>query len=228
MAGRPRVMLIDDEPDLTEPLAAYLADLGYDVTTAPSGADALRKLARQPADLAVLDLTMPGLSGLDLLRRLQDDHDLAVLVLTGNTDPVERIAGLETGADDFLLKPVEPQELAARIGGILARRGRGRRDLLRLEHVSVDLTASRLLRVGERPERLGPGEVMLLRAFMRQPNRVLTRDQLIELAPADSLEANDRAIDTRLARLRRKLDTDAIVTVRGHGYMFVPPFDKAE
>ena len=228
MAGRPRVMLIDDEPDLTEPLASYLADLGFGVDTAASGPEALLKLDRTPADLAVLDLTMPGLSGLDLLRRLRDRHGMAVLILTGNKDPIERIAGLETGADDFLLKPVEPQELAARIGGILSRRGSGKRDVLRLERVSVDLTASRLLRVGEKPERLGPGEVVLLRAFLRHPNRVLTRDQLIELAPAESLEANDRSIDTRLARLRRKLDTDAIVTVRGHGYMFVPPFDKSQ
>ena len=228
MAGRPRVMLIDDEPDLTEPLAAYLSDLGYLVDTAASGAEALRKLERQPSDLAVIDLNMPGLSGLDLLRHLRDSHDMATLILTGSQDTVDRIAGLETGADDFLVKPVEPQELAARIGGILARRGRGRRDLLRLERVSVDLTASRLLRLGEKPERLGPGEVMLLRVFMQHPNHVLTRDELMELAPAESLDANDRAIDTRLARLRRKLDTNAIVTVRGHGYMFVPPFEKAE
>lgn len=228
MAGRGRVMLIDDEPDLTEPLAAYLADLGFVVETAGSGAEALRKLDQQGADLAVIDLNMPGINGLDLLRRLRDSHDMAMLILTGNRDTVDRIAGLETGADDFLVKPVEPQELAARIGGILARRGRGRRDLLRLERVSVDLTASRLLRLGEKPERLGPGEVMLLRTFMQHPNHVLTRDELMDLAPADSLDANDRAIDTRLARLRRKLDTDAIVTVRGHGYMFVPPFDKAE
>ena len=228
MAARLRVMLIDDEPDLTEPLAAYLSDLGYLVDTAMSGAEALRKLERQAADLAVIDLNMPGLSGLDLLRHLRDGHDMATLILTGNQDTVDRIAGLETGADDFLVKPVEPQELAARISGILARRGRGRRDLLRLERVAVDLTASRLLRLGEKPERLGPGEVTLLRVFMQHPNHVLTRDELMELAPAESLDANDRAIDTRLARLRRKLDTGAIVTVRGHGYMFVPPFEKAE
>lgn len=221
-------MLVDDEPDLLEPLAAYLADLGYEVDAAASGPEALRKLDRQPADLAVLDLNMPGLSGLDLLRRLRDDHGIPVLVLTGNRDPVERVAGLETGADDFLLKPIEPQELAARVGGILARRGRGRRDVLRLERVSVDLSASRLLRFGAAPERLGPGEVMLLKAFAAHPNRVLTRDELIELAPADTRDANDRAIDARLTRLRRKLDTDAIVTVRGHGYMFVPPFDKVD
>jgi DNA-binding response OmpR family regulator len=116
MAGRARVMLIDDEPDLTEPLASYLGDLGFSVDTAASGPEALRKLDRQSADVAVLDLNMPGFSGLELLRRLRDTYGMAVLILTGNQDPVERIAGLETGADDFLLKPVEPQELAARIG----------------------------------------------------------------------------------------------------------------
>jgi DNA-binding response OmpR family regulator len=224
---RPRIALVDDETDLAEPLADYLSDRGYEVYVAGSGAECIHILERHAIDLTVLDLGLPDGGGLDLLRRLRDTYSTAVLVLTGNPDLVERIAGLEIGADDFVVKPVEPQELAARIDGILHRRGAGGHEIVRLERSTVDLTASRLLRHGRDPERLGAGEVTLIQAFVRHPNRILTRDELMDMAPAESLEANDRSIDTRLARLRRKLDTDAITTVRGHGYMFVPPFEKA-
>ena len=220
--------MVDDEVDLQEALAEYLGDVGFDVKTAGSVAECERLLDQFSFDLIVLDLNMPGSSGLDYLGRLRDRFEGAVLVLTANTDMVDRVAGLETGADDFVVKPVDPQELAARISGILQRRGTGRRDLIRLERVTVDLTASCLLVQGQQPERLGPGEVVLLRIFAQRPNTILTRNELIELAPAESLDANDRAIDTRVARLRRKLDTEAIVTVRGHGYMFVPPFSRME
>ncbi len=226
MAYRPRIALVDDEADLLEPLADYLSDMGYDVETTGSAAGCLRILERHPVDLIVLDLGLPGEVGLEFLRRLRDSHEAAVMVLTASPDPIDRIAGLEIGADDFVAKPVEPQELAARIGGILQRRGVGRRELIRLERVSVDVAASRLMRFGQAPERLGPGEVVLIQALAGNPNRILSRDDLMDLAPAETLEANDRSIDTRIARLRRKLDTEAIVTVRGHGYMFVPPFDK--
>lgn len=226
MARRPKVAVIDDEIDLQEALSEYLSDLGFDVMTAGSVEGCERLLAGDVFDLIVLDLNMPGSSGLDYLGRLRDHFDGAVLVLTANTDSVDRIAGLETGADDFVVKPVDPQELAARISGILQRRGASKRELIRLERATVDLTASCLLQHGKAPERLGPGEVVLLRVFAHRPNVILTRNELIDLAPAESLDANDRAIDTRVARLRRKLDTEAIVTVRGHGYMFVPPFSS--
>ena len=218
--------MIDDEIDLLESLAEYLTNVGFEVRTATSAAGCERLLEQGESDLIVLDLNMPGSDGLEFLRALRDRCDCAVLVLTANSESVDRIAGLEIGADDFVVKPVDPQELAARISGILQRRGASRRELVRLERATVDLTASRLLLHGKAPERLGPGEVVLLRAFSARPNRILSRDELIELAPAESLDANDRAIDTRVARLRRKLDTDAIVTVRGHGYMFVPPFSQ--
>lgn len=226
MARRPKIAVIDDEIDLQEAVAEYLGDIGFDVKTAGSVAGCERLLDQDTFDLIVLDLNMPGSSGLDYLGRLRDRFDGAVLVLTANSDQVDRIAGLETGADDFVVKPVDPQELAARISGILQRRGTGRRELVRLERATVDLSASCLLVQGKAPERLGPGEVVLMRVFARRPNVILTRNELIEMAPAESLDANDRAIDTRVARLRRKLDTEAIVTVRGHGYMFVPPFSR--
>lgn len=223
MARRARIAIIDDEVDLSEALAEYLTDLGYEVERAASIPEFERLLRKSSFDLLILDLNLPGESGLDFLSRSQHLHDLPVIILSANTDPVERILGLELGAADFVVKPAEPQELAARAGNLLQRQGRARRDVLRLERATVDMTASRLLLVGRPPERLGAGEVMLVRAFAARPHQVLTRDELMDLAPAESLDVNDRSIDTRIARLRRKLDTDSIVTVRGRGYMFVPP-----
>lgn len=223
MARYAKLVLVDDEPDLVEAFADYLSALGHEVRTAGSAAECDLLLDREPADLVVLDVNMPGENGLDYLRRLRETRAMPVLVLTGVPDPVDRILGLELGADDFVLKPCDPQELAARISGLLNRYRITTREVVRFEQATVDLTASRLLRIGQPPERLGPGEVMLIRAFAARPNILLTRDELMDLAPAESFDANDRAIDTRIARLRRKLATDAIVTVRGHGYMFVPP-----
>lgn len=223
MARYAKLVLVDDEPDLAEAFADYLSALGHEVRTASSAAECDALLDRDPADLVVLDVNMPGESGLDYLRRLRETRAMPVLVLTGVPDPIDRILGLELGADDFVLKPCDPQELAARIAGLLNRYRITTREVVQFEHATVDLTASRLLRIGHPPERLGAGEVMLVRVFAARPNILLTRDDLMDLAPAESTEANDRAIDTRIARLRRKLATEAIVTVRGHGYMFVPP-----
>ena len=168
---------------------------------------------------------LAGEEALDVLRRLRDRHPAPLLALMPGADPVERVAGLEIGADDVVAAPAEPQEVAARVGNILERRGIGRQETARFERATVDLVAARLLRPGAPPERLGPGEVALIRAFTRAPNRVLGRDDLLDAAAAESAEAGDRTVDARVARLRRKLDTEAFVTVRGHGYMFVPPFD---
>ena len=223
MARYAKLVLVDDEPDLVEAFADYLSALGHEVRTASSAAACDALLDRDPADLVVLDINMPGENGLDYLRRLRETRAMPVLVLTGVPDPIDRILGLELGADDFVLKPCDPQELAARIAGLLNRYRITTREVVQFEHATVDLTASRLLRIGHPPERLGAGEVMLVRVFAARPNILLTRDDLMDLAPAESYEANDRAIDTRIARLRRKLATEAIVTVRGHGYMFVPP-----
>jgi DNA-binding response OmpR family regulator len=223
MARGQRIALVDDEIDLLEPLADYLTDLGFEVEVALSTAQCEQMLTKARIDLIVLDVNMPGENGLDFLRRIQGSFHGAILMLTANPDDIDRIVGLEAGADDYVSKPVEPQELAARISGILKRRSGLRRDLIHFETVTVDLTASCLLRPGEPPERLGPGEVALLRTFADHPNRVLSRDVIIELAPAEDRDPQHRAIDTRVARLRRKLGTESIQSVRGEGYRFVPP-----
>ncbi|WP_043367357.1 response regulator transcription factor [Belnapia sp. F-4-1] len=223
MAQRARIALVDDDIDLAETLAEYLSDLGHEVAIAGSVAALRRLLALQPPDLIILDLGLPDLGGLEALRTLRTRSAIPVLILSAEANPIERIVGLELGADDFVGKPAEPQELAARVAGLLERSGGPTRRLVRLETATVDLGAARLLRLAAPPERLGPGEVALLRVLAQQPGRVFSREELMELAPAESLDADDRAIDTRIARLRRKLATEAIVTVRGRGYAFIPP-----
>ena len=222
MHRRARIVIVDDEIDLAEAYAEYLSDLGHEVELAGSATQLYGIIGRKPIDLVVLDLNMPGEGGLDVLRRLRAEGISPVLILTGVPEPIERVVGLELGADDFVVKPVEPQELAARVAVLLRRYGRSDRDVIAFEKATVDLTASRLLRPGHRPERLTAGEIMLLRTFASRPNQVLSRDELIHLAPAEDREAFDRSIDSRIARLRQKLETNAIQTVRGRGYMFVP------
>jgi DNA-binding response OmpR family regulator len=228
MAVRSRIAIVDDEVDLAEAYAEYLADLGHEVMTLPSAAALDDLLAQQTVDLVILDLNMPGERGLDALQRLTERGIGPILILTGMGDPIERVVGLELGADDFVVKPVEPRELAARAIGLLSRYGRADRELVAFEDATVDLTASCLLRDGRPPQRLAPGEVMLVRTFASRPNLVLSRTELMRLAPAEARDAGDKAIDSRVARLRAKLETAAIVTVRGRGYMFVPPHQSSD
>jgi DNA-binding response OmpR family regulator len=223
MTSAARLLIVDDERDLAEAFAEYLGDLGYDVAVAGSAWELAGALERHGADLVVLDVDLPGGNGLDLIRDGAIPDGTAVVVLTGNPDAIDRVIGLELGADDYVQKPVDPRELAARIAGVLRRRQGRRRPLVVFETVSVDLAAARLLRENGAAERLSPGEISLVRAFAENPGRVLSREELIELAPAETLDAFDRSIDSRIARLRRKLGTETIRTVRGFGYVFDPP-----
>ncbi len=223
MTSAARLLIVDDERDLAEAFAEYLGDLGYDVAVAVSAWELEAQLERRSADLVVLDVDLPGRSGLDLIRDGAIPDGTAVVVLTGNPDRIDRVIGLELGADDYIQKPVDPRELAARIAGVLRRRQGRRRPLVVFETVSVDLAAARLLRENGAAERLSPGEISLVRAFAENPGRVLTREDLIELAPAEALDAFDRSIDSRIARLRRNLGPETIRTVRAFGYVFDPP-----
>ena len=223
MARRGRIAILDDEPDWVEAVHEYLVDLGYDIDRLGAAWELEPYLARERPDLIILDVGLPGESGIDILIRTDLASDIAVLVLTGNPDPVDRVLGLELGADDYVQKPVELRELAARVAGILQRRLGRRHNLVVFETTSVDLVAARVLRTDGSTERLSAGEVALIRAFADSPGKVLTREEIMERAPAEDEEAFDRAIDSRIARLRRKLDTEAIRTVRGHGYVFDLP-----
>lgn len=224
MAPRARIIFADDEPDLTEALAAYFEGLGHDTALACDGIALEAALRAGPADLVILDLNMPGRSGFDLMNGLEALRGVPVIILTANPDQIDRVIGLEMGADDYVLKPVDPRELAARAAAVLARRKGQMRLLVPFETTSADLSAARILLQDGATEALSPGEVALIRAFAAHPHRVLSREELIDLAPAETTEALDRAIDARVARLRRKLRTERLVTVRGLGYRYEPPW----
>lgn len=223
MARNARILIVDDEADFALAVAEYLGDLGYQVATAEAGWKFDSEEQKAPADLIILDINLPGESGFSILHRLRRRSSVPVIVLTSNLDTIDRILGLEAGADDYLQKPVELRELAARTAGLLERVNGRRRPLMLFEEVSVDLSAARILGQGRQAQRLSAGEVALLRAFSSAANRILTREELIEAAPGDSREAADRSVDARIARLRRKLGTECLRTIRGRGYMFVPP-----
>lgn len=219
MHRRPIVALIEVEGSRRDATAEALATMGHTVRCFRSAAG----MGSHDVDLAILDMDEGGACDVARVASLRDGSAAVILAVTASPDPVDRIAALEAGADDVVVGPLPFQELAARIAGLLERRGAPARELMRLERVTVDFGAACLLRLGAAPERLGPGELALLRFLSRNPNRVLGRDELLDAAPADSYDAGDRAIDSRIVRLRRKLDTRAIVTVRRHGYMLVPP-----
>ncbi|MEB3332770.1 MAG: response regulator [Synechococcaceae cyanobacterium] len=234
MARPHRVWVVDDDPELRRMVASYLGEQGYDVRTLADGAQLKARLEIQRPDLVVLDLMLPGEDGLSLLRRLRDaGDDLPVLMLTARADGVDRIIGLEQGADDYLAKPFLPRELAARIEAVLRRRGaqpaggplpEGERVSFG-EH-SLDLAARTLERAGA-PVPITSGEFALLAAFVQHPHRPLSRDRLIELARGPESETDSRSMDVQVSRLRRLIEPEPsrpryIQTVWGYGYVFIP------
>ena len=160
-------------------------------------------------------------AALDLLRRHAGG---ALFVMRGaDGDIVERVLALELGAADVVDRTIHPRELAARIAGLVSRRGKGTADLAMLENATVDLKASLVMHRSGREDTLSPGQTALLKLLIANPGRVLSRDDIIAAAPAEATDAFDRSIDSRIVRLRRKLDTESIVTIRGSGYRFDPP-----
>ncbi|HRE20771.1 MAG TPA: response regulator transcription factor [Rhabdaerophilum sp.] len=222
MASRGRIILVDDEPELIAAFVEFLKDRGFDAVAAAGGYayDALAKAGKP--DLVVLDLQMPGENGRDLLLRIRRANDIPVIVMTGAGDLLDRVLCLELGADDFVEKRIAPRELAARIQGLLERHGSGQRDIVRFERTTVDLRAALVMHNDGSEERLGISEIMLLKAFLANPRKLLTRDDILDLAPALDRDALDRSVDPRVARLKRKLATDWIETRRGQGYVYAP------
>ena len=234
-----RILVADDEADLRALLQRYLSDQGYAVRTVDGGAPLDKLLARERFDVLVLDVMMPGEDGLSICRRLRAQGEtIPIVMLTARGDPLDRIIGLEMGADDYLPKPFNPRELLARIQALVRRQrmlgahtgplpGDGRVDF---GDFTLHLGERRLERrvdgaVQEVP--LTTGEFTLLQALAQHPNRPLGRDRLIELARGRDHEATDRSIDVQVMRLRRLIEADPaqprhIQTVWGVGYVFVP------
>ena len=235
MTDQPHIVVVDDERDIRDTLEEYLTLQGYRVSSAADGA-ALRALVEHGAiDLVVLDIKMPGEDGLSLARFLRENTAVGIIMLTAAGDVVDRIVGLEMGADDYLAKPVDLRELHARIRAVL-RRAQGEagapaeeaeapRDRVRFGDCSLDMESHKLYDDEGAEITITAMEFDLLKAFAENPNRVLSRDQLLNMAHNRGWEPFDRSIDIRIARMRRKIEKDPakpqiIKTVRGAGYMF--------
>ena len=220
-----RVLVVDDDADLRELVADFLRANHLTVDTAPDGAAMDAALARDPFDLVILDLMMPGEDGLSILRRLRGPRRPAVIMLSAMGEDVDRIVGLEVGADDYVAKPCNPRELLARVRAVL-RRGQSGEDAgtgprRRFGEWTLDLVARAVTRAGGDPAALTDAEFRVLTAFLDRAQRVLSRDQLIDLTKGGDAEIFDRAIDVTISRLRKKLGPeDPIRTIRNEGYMF--------
>ena len=228
--NRPHLLIVDDERSIREPLAAYLGRNGFRTTQASDARDARAKIGAYGIDLVVLDIMMPGEDGLSLCRHLRATSDLPVILLTARTEDMDRILGLEMGADDYVLKPFNPRELVARIRAVLRRAGAGEARQREPESASYAF-GDWLLKAGERAlvDRdgvsvpLSTREYSLLLALVTRPRQVLSRDQLLDLTQGREAAAFDRSIDNQVSRLRRKIEPDPrepalIRTVWGGGY----------
>lgn len=225
MPGRPVVALVGafggGEADAS--LADYLQRRGFETRAVHSGWEAEALLGAPDLDIAVIEIDGDGGTGLALLKQFARPDGPFFVVVGGRPDIVEKVLALELGAADVVDKSVAARELAARVLRLAARRGKVAGELVVLENSTIDLKAALVMHRGGADETLSPGQVALLRLFLTNPGKVLTRDDIIAAAPAESADAFDRSIDSRIVRLRRKLDTERIVTIRGAGYRFDPP-----
>jgi two-component system phosphate regulon response regulator OmpR len=222
-----RILLVEDDPRLGEMLSEYLGQAGFRITVAPLGVTALELLSGAEYDAVVLDLMLPDMDGLDVCRQLRTRSDTPVLMLTGRGDAIDRIVGLELGADDYLPKPFQPRELLARLRAILRRRVRGRTSAepsLHFGRLEIDI-AARAVRLDGVPRELTGYQFNLLVALAEKAGRVLSRDALMDLVKGERLEAFDRSIDVHMSRIRAAIEDDPkkprrVITVRGAGYVF--------
>ena len=239
MAEPSHIVVVDDEPEIRSMLADYLGHSGFVVSLAEDGAALRPILEERPADLVILDLNMPGEDGLSLARWLRAHTEVGIVMLTAAGEVIDRIVGLEIGADDYIAKPVDLRELLARVRAVLRRLPAPGADrpvageaapttrAVRFGGCRLDLDAHKLYTADGEEVPITSMEFDLLKAFAEHPNRVLSRDQLLDLAHNKNWEPFDRSIDIRIARLRRKIEADpakpqVVKTVRGAGYIFVP------
>jgi len=231
MADEPHILLVDDERDIRDPLASYLAKNGLRVTKAENAAAARQILSVHAIDLVLLDIMMPGEDGISLAAYIRATSSIPVILLTAKAEEMDRIIGLEIGADDYVTKPFSPRELLARIKAVLRRTAAGTQPVHAPDAEGYGF-GPWVLKVGERElvdaegvaVPLSTGEFNLLQAFVTHPRRVLTRDQLLDLSQGREMAAFERSIDNHISRLRRKIEADPsdpklIKTVWGGGYM---------
>ena len=218
-----RVLIVDDDARLFELLESYLAQNGIGAEPARDGQAALRALERGGFDAVLLDIMMPGMDGLSVLRKIREGNDVPVLMLTAKGDETDRVVGLELGADDYLPKPFSPRELLARLRAVVRRtQAREVKKRLSISGVQVDLESRRVERGGSAIELTGL-EFDVLVALIQRAGRVVPRSALLELAGRNDVTVSDRTVDVHVSHLRKKLGDDPptlIRTVRGVGYMF--------
>jgi two-component system, OmpR family, phosphate regulon response regulator OmpR len=225
-----RILLIEDDARLAELVRDYLGGAGYRVERAENGTSGLAAHARVPFDAVVLDLMLPDMDGLDVCRKIRERTAVPILMLTARGDAMDRIVGLEVGADDYLPKPFEPRELLARLRAILRRsKGGVRSDVLRFGRLEIDKGAREVRLDGEiRP--LTSHQFALLSALADHAGRVMSREAIMDHLKAEPLEAFDRSIDVHISRIRAAIEDDArrprrVITVRGAGYVFAKQQD---
>jgi len=222
------ILVVDDEPKISDLARDYLEHAGFSVRTAADGEAALLAVRRDRPDLVVLDLGLPGLDGLDVTRAIRRDSNLPVIMLTARDDELDKLLGLELGADDYLTKPFSPRELVARVRAVLRRVDAASApeatERIRAGDLTLDLPRMRADLAGRSID-LTPTEFALLAAMARQPGRIFTRSQLLDAVHGVAFESYERAIDTHIKNLRRKLEPDPrrpalVLTVYGVGYRF--------
>jgi two-component system phosphate regulon response regulator OmpR len=227
------IVVVDDEPDLRDMVREYLLKQGYAVSEADGGEALWALLAERAVDLAILDINMPGEDGLSIARELRKRGPVGIIMLTANSDTIDRVVGLEVGADDYITKPFDLRELLARVRSVLRRASTpeappatmGRE--VRFGRCTLNLDTRRLYAADGRETPITAMEFDLLRVFAENPGRVLSRDRILDLAHSRDMDGFDRSVDSRVVRIRRKVEEDpalpqVIKTVRGAGYVFVP------
>jgi len=235
MSSAPHVLIVDDHRELRDLVSRVLAKEGYRVSTAADGRAMRQVLANSRIDLILLDLMLPGEDGLSLCRALRAESNIPIIMLTAKGEELDRVIGLEMGADDYLPKPFGSRELVARIRAVLRRgkdssapnRAGSRPKQYKFDRWRLDTGTRELIREDGTTLPLSTGEYDFLIAFVERPQRVLNRDQLLDLARGRSASALDRSVDTQVSRLRKKLERDPaepkiIKTVWGGGYIFTP------
>ncbi len=236
MAELNRILVVDDDSDVRWMIRRYLEKHDFDVETARDGTQMREILTSQDFDLVILDVTMPGEDGLSLARFLRENYEVGIVMVTAASEVVDRVLGLEMGADDYVTKPFEPRELLARIKSVLRRLTAVERtdpnapahmgDRMPFGRFTLDTASHRLIGEDGNEVAITSMEFDLLKAFADNPDKVLTRDQLLNLAHKRDWDPYDRSIDIRITRLRRKIERDPskpeiIKTVRGAGYIYV-------